>query len=90
MKKWVAILILLAVLDVLTTYISLPLGSIEANPLFRDMGIGTMALIKMGAYIVTAGFGAYFKLRGFLIFCIGVNAGAVLNNVMIIWTLKTM
>ena len=90
MKKWAGILIFLAVLDVVTTYFSLSLGSIEANPLFRGMNIETMALIKLGTYIPIACITAHLKLRTFLIFFAGANMATVLANLMAIWTLKTM
>jgi hypothetical protein len=90
MKKWAIVLIVLAGLDVLTTYFSLSLGSIEANPLFKDMSIGTMSLIKVSAYSLLAYISVRLKLRTVLIFAVGANTATVLSNLMAIWTLKTM
>lgn len=88
MKKWAIILIILAALDVVTTHISLSLGSIEANPFFSGVDIKTMTVIKMGAYSAIAYLLFRLKLGAFLIFCCGANAGVVIGNLMAIWTLS--
>ena len=90
MKKWAIILVVLAALDVLTTYFSLAAGSIEANPLFRDMGIREMCFIKLSAYSLLAFVSMRLKLRTVLTFAVGANTAVVLSNLMAIWTLKTM
>jgi len=90
MKKWAVILITLAGLDVLTTYFSLSLGGIEANPLFRDMNIESMAAIKMCTYIPIAFIALRLKLRALLIFISGANMASTLSNLMVISTLKAM
>lgn len=90
MKVWAAILIVSAAVDVLTTYLSLSLGSIEANPLFSSMDIRMTAVIK----ILMSGLAAYLfvrlKWKAFLIFFSGANVAMVAGNLMAIWTLKTM
>lgn len=90
MKRWAFALITLAALDVLTTYFSLSLGSIEANPLFRGMGIGMMGLTKVSLYSLMAFVSVRLKFRTILIFAVGANTAIVLTNLMAIWTLKTM
>ena len=90
MKKWAIVLIVLAALDIVTTYFSLAAGSIEPNPLFGHMSFGAMALIKMVAYSSVAYLLFRLKLKDILILVAGANAGAVISNLMAIWTLKTM
>lgn len=88
MKVWAGILIILAVFDVLTTYISLSVGNIEINPLFHGMRFEVAAVIKMAAYGAVAYTCFRLKLRGLLIFGVGLNVSSVLNNLMVIWATK--
>ncbi len=90
MKNWAIALVTLAIIDVLTTYICLPLGAIESNPLFAGTDIRTMGLMKVGITVLLAYICVRLKLRTILIMMSGANAGMVTGNLMAIWTLKTM
>jgi hypothetical protein len=89
-KKWAIALILLAGLDILTTYFCLSSGAVEANPFFHGMTLPALSLIKMGVYIPLACVAVHFKFRTLLIFGTGANAAVVVANLMAIWTLRTM
>jgi hypothetical protein len=90
MRKWGIVLVVLAALDVLTTYLALQGGAVEANPAFSGMGIGTASLLKMSVCSLIALISVRQKLKFILIFGIGANTAVVASNLMAIWTLKAL
>lgn len=90
MRKWAGAFIITAMLDILTTSLSLSSGAIETNPFFGGLNIEEMAIVKVGLSLLLVYLCVRFKLKTLLILGVGANAGVVMGNLMAIWTLRTM
>ena len=79
--KWSIILTIVAGFDLLTTYLGISLGGVEANPLFKNASIETMILAKIAGIGFLIWISLHLKQKICLILVSGINVVAIVSNI---------